>query len=55
MPKFEKGSLEMKNYMAGLRAKRGEKRPITTNKQVSKEKAKEIITKIFNFELDILS
>ena len=43
MPKFEKGSLEMKNYMAGLRAKRGEKRPITTNKQVSKEHIKEIV------------
>ncbi|MEI7670129.1 MAG: hypothetical protein WCJ33_08610 [Pseudomonadota bacterium] len=43
MPKFEKGSIEMKNYMAGLRAKRGEKRPITTNKQVSKEHIKEIM------------
>ena len=43
MPKFEKGSLEMKNYMAGLRAKRGEKRPTTTNKQVSKEHIKEIV------------
>ena len=43
MPKFEKGSLEMKNYMAGLRAKRGEKRPTTTNKQVSKEHIKEIM------------
>ena len=30
MPKFEKGSLEMKNYMAGLRAKRGEKRSTST-------------------------
>ena len=43
MPKFEKGSVEMKNYMAGLRAKRGEKRPTTTNKQVSKEHIKEIM------------
>ena len=43
MPKFEKGSLEMKNYMAGLRAKRGEKRPTSTNKQVSKEPIKEIV------------
>ena len=43
MPKFEKGSLEMKNYMAGLRTKRGEKRPTTTNKQVSKEHIKEIM------------
>ncbi len=29
--------------MAGLRAKRGEKKPITTNKQVSKEHIKEIV------------
>ena len=43
MPKFEKGSLEMKNYMAGLRAKRGEKRPITTIKQVSKEHIQNIV------------
>ena len=43
MPKFEKWSLEMKNYMAGLRAKRGEKSPIYTNKQVSKGHIKEIV------------
>jgi hypothetical protein len=43
MPKFEKGSLGMKNYMAGLRAKRGENIPTTTNRQVSKEHIKEIV------------
>ena len=44
MPKFEKGSLEMKNYMAELRAKRGtNKRPMTTHKQVSKEHIQEIV------------
>ena len=33
----------MKNYIAVLRAKRVENRPITTNKQVSKEHIKEIV------------
>ena len=44
MPKFEKGSIEMKNHMADLRAKRGTtKRPISTNKQVSKEHIQNIV------------
>jgi hypothetical protein len=44
MPKFEKGSIEMKNYMAELQAKRGtNKRPISTHKQVSKEHIQNIV------------
>ena len=44
MPKFEKGSIEMKNYMAELRAKKGTtKRPISTHKQVSKEHIRNIV------------
>ncbi len=46
MQKFEKGSIEMKNYMAEIRAKRGTtNRPITTNKQVSKEHIQNIVNK----------
>ena len=46
MPKFEKGSIEMKNHMADLRAKKGTtKRPISTNKQVSKEHIQNIDNK----------
>ena len=38
MPKFEKGSPEIKNYMAELRAKRGtNKRPMSTHKTLKKE------------------
>lgn len=38
MPKFEKGSLEMKNYMAELRNKKGtNNRPMSTHKHISKE------------------
>ena len=44
MPKFEKGSIEMKNHMAALRAKRGtNKRPISTHKEVSKEHIQNIV------------
>ena len=43
MPKFAKGSPEAIQHMADLRAKRGNKRPITTNKQVSKEHIKDIV------------
>ena len=44
MPKFEKGSIEMKNYMAEIRAKRGTtNRPISTNKQISKEHIQNIV------------
>ena len=43
MPKFAKGSLEMKNYMAELREKRGNKRPIITHKEVSKEHIQRIL------------
>ena len=44
MPKFEKGSIEMKNYMAEIRAKRGTtKRPISTHKEVSKEHIQNIV------------
>ena len=44
MPKFEKGSIEMKNYMAELRAKKGTtKKPISTHKQVSKEHIQNIV------------
>ena len=44
MPKFAKGSPEMKTYMADLRAKRGTtNRPITTNKRVSKEHIQNIV------------
>ncbi len=42
MPKFIKGSLEMKNYMAELRAKRGTK--TSTHKTVKKEHIKEIVS-----------
>ena len=38
MPKFIKGSLEMKNHMAELRAKRGTK--TNTHKTVKKEHIK---------------
>ena len=44
MPKFEKGSIEMKNYMAELRAKKGTtKKPTSTHKQVSKEHIQNIV------------
>jgi hypothetical protein len=43
MPKFEKGSIEMKNHIAELRAKRGNKRPISTHKEVSKEHIQNIV------------
>ena len=44
MPKFEKGSIEMKNYMAEIRAKRGTtKRSISTHKEVSKEHIQNIV------------
>ena len=44
MPKFEKGSIEMKNYMAELRAKKGiTKKPMNTHKEVSKEHIQNIV------------
>ena len=43
MPKFTKGSPEAIQHMADLRAKRGSKRPTTTNKQVSKQHIKDIV------------
>jgi hypothetical protein len=44
MPKFEKGSIEMKNYMSELRAKKGiAKKPMNTHKQVSKEHIQNIV------------
>jgi phosphosulfolactate synthase (CoM biosynthesis protein A) len=42
MPKFIKGSLEMKNHMAELRAKRGTK--TSTHKAVKKEHIKKIVS-----------
>ena len=42
MPKFSKGSPEMKNHMAELRAKRGNK--TSTHKTVQKEHIKEIVS-----------
>ena len=42
MPKFSKGSPEMKNHMAELRAKRGTK--TSTHKTVKKEHIKEIVS-----------
>ena len=43
MPKFAKGSPEAIQFMADLRAKRGEKRPITKKKTLKKEHIKEIV------------
>ena len=43
MPKFTKGSPEAIQYMKELRERRGAKRPITTNKQVSKEHIQNIV------------
>ena len=43
MPKFAKGSPEAVQYMTDLRAKRGNKRPIITNKEVSKEHIQRIL------------
>ena len=44
MPKFEKGSIEMKNYMAEIRANKGTtKKPMNTHKQVSKEHIQNIV------------
>ena len=43
MPKFEKGSIEMKNHMAELRAKKGTKKPMNTHKEVSKEHIQNIV------------
>jgi hypothetical protein len=43
MPKFAKGSPEAIQFMKELRERRGNKRPITTNKQVSKEHIQNIV------------
>ncbi len=43
MPKFAKGSPEAVEFMKQLREKRGNKRPITTHKEVSKEHIQRIL------------
>ena len=43
MPKFAKGSPEAVEFMKQLREKRGNKRPITTHKEVSKEHIQNIV------------
>ncbi len=43
MPKFAKGSPEAIQFMKELRKRRGNKRPITTNKQASKEHIQNIV------------
>ena len=43
MPKFAKGSPEAIQFMKELRERRGNKRPITNNKQVSKEHIQNIV------------
>ena len=43
MPKFAKGSPEAVEFMKQLREKRGNKRPLTTHKEVSKEHIQRIL------------
>ena len=46
MPKFAKGSPEAVEFMKQLRENRGNKRPITTHKEVSKEQKQIILNKV---------